>query len=96
MRDVKEMWVKHGGGGYSLIQASFGLESGMVLEGITGVHEHLSGLNSKWIRKKWDFLGSEIGLGFGETGGTPKTKSTSRAISHGDFLKTYQTVDREN
>ena len=44
MRDVKEMWVKNGAGGgagYSLIQASFGLESGMVLEGITGVYEHI-------------------------------------------------------
>jgi len=49
-------------------------------------------MNKKGMRFFW----SEIGSGFGETGGTPETKSTSRAISHGDFLKTYQTVDSEN
>ena len=32
--------------------AHFGLESGMVFEGITGVHERICPINSKRIRKK--------------------------------------------
>ena len=32
--------------------AHFGLESGMVFEGTTGVHEGIDRSNSKWVRKK--------------------------------------------
>ena len=32
--------------------AHFGLESGMVFEGTTGVYERIYRFNSKWVRKK--------------------------------------------
>ena len=32
--------------------AHFGLESGMVFEGTTGVYERIYHFNSKWVRKK--------------------------------------------
>ena len=86
-------WVKHVGGGGTPSYKPISVWN-RVWYG--SVWTYLSGLNSKWIRKKWDFLGSEIGTGFGETGGTTKTKSTSQAISHGNLLKKYQTVDNEN
>ena len=35
--------------GYSLAQ--FGLESGLVFEGTTGVYERIYRFNSKWLRK---------------------------------------------
>ena len=36
--------------------AHFGLESGMVFEGATGVYERIYRFNSKWIRKKEIFF----------------------------------------
>ena len=35
--------------------AHFGLESGMVFEGTTGVHERIYRFNSKWVRKKENY-----------------------------------------
>ena len=36
--------------------AHFGLESGMVFEGATGMYEHIYRFNSKWIKKKEIFF----------------------------------------
>ena len=39
--------------------AHFGLESGMVFEGTTGLYECLYHFNSKWIRKKEKYANSK-------------------------------------
>ena len=36
--------------------AHFGLESGMVFEGTTGVYERIYGFNFKWVRKKEKYV----------------------------------------
>ena len=38
--------------------ARFGLESGMVFEGTTGVYERIYRFNSKWVRKKEKYANS--------------------------------------
>ena len=42
--------------------AHFGLESGWVFEGSTGVHEHFYRFNSKWVRKKENICEFQIDL----------------------------------
>ena len=44
----------------SIAFASFGLESGMVFEGTTGVNEHINRLNSKWRGKKEKYANSKL------------------------------------
>ena len=39
--------------------AHFGLESGWVFEGTTGVYEHFYPFNSKWVRKKEKYVNSK-------------------------------------
>ena len=39
--------------------AHFGLESGVVFEGTTGVHERIYRFNSKWVRKKEKYVNSK-------------------------------------
>ena len=39
--------------------AHFGLESGMVFEGTTGVYERIYRFNSKWVRKKEKYANSK-------------------------------------
>ena len=39
--------------------AQFGLESGMVFEGTTGVYERIYRFNSKWVRKKEKYANSK-------------------------------------
>ena len=43
----------------SIYFAYFGLESGMVFEGTSGVYEHIYRFNSKWRRKKEKYAISE-------------------------------------
>ena len=40
--------------------AHFGLESGMVFEGTTGVYERIYRFNCKWVRKKEKYANSKI------------------------------------
>ena len=42
--------------------AHFGLESGMVFEGTTGVYERIYRFNFKWVRKKEKYLNFEMDL----------------------------------
>ena len=37
----------------------FGLESGMVFEGTTGVYERIYRVNSRWVRKKYKYVNSK-------------------------------------
>ena len=39
--------------------ANFGLESGMVFEGTTAVHERIYRFNSKWVRKNEKYASSK-------------------------------------
>ena len=39
--------------------AHFGLKSGMVIEGTTGVYERIYRFNSKWVRKKEKYANSK-------------------------------------
>ena len=68
----------------------------MVLEGITGVYEHICLVWTPNELERSEILGVWNRDRIWRNGRNNQTKSTSQAISHGNLLKKYQTDDSEN